>query len=171
MAQGTWLRAEDSAGTPEERERIHQLRLSSERERLDAAEAARRKERDAARLEDERAQQAEADRIRAAEEKANQKLETAAGGAKPEKVVPWEETVRQRKINGTLIRVDCLRHSDRLWVKDKTGKVLQLFLKEPNQIDATCGSQQQPRRVLIAYSPRDDDGFHTSGDVVSITFQ
>ncbi len=171
VAQGTWLRAEDSAATPEERDRIHQQRLASEQERLDAAEAARCKERDAARLEDERAQQAEAARIRAAEEKANEKLEAAAGGAKPEKVVPWEETVRQRKINGTLIRVDCLRHSDRLWVKDKTGKVLQLFLKEPNQIDAACGSQQQPRRVLIAYSPRDDDGFHTSGDVVSITFQ
>ncbi len=170
-AQGTWLRAEDSAPTPSERERIHQLRLDSEQTRLDAAEAARRKERDAARLDDARAQESEAARIRAAEEKANQQLETEAGGVKPEKVVPWEETVRQRKVQGTLIRVDCRRNYSRLWVKDKTGKVMQLFLKAANQAGSACGPQQQPRRVLVAYSPRDDDRFNTSGDVVSITFQ
>jgi tetratricopeptide (TPR) repeat protein len=170
-AQGTWLRAEDSAPPGPERERIHQLRLSSEQQRLDAAEAVRRREREAAHLDDERAQQAEAARIRAAEEKANQQLEAAAGSAKPEKVVPWEETVRQRKIQGTLIRVDCLQSSARLWVKDKSGASVQLFLKDPAQFGQGCGPQQQPRRVSVAYSPRDDDRFKTSGDVVSITFQ
>jgi hypothetical protein len=169
-AQGTWLRAEDSAAPGPDRDRIHQLRLGSEQERLNAAEAARRHERQAAQLDDERAQQAEAARIHAAEEKANEQQEAAAGG-KPEKVVPWEETVRQRKIQGTLIRVDCLRGSARLWVKDKAGKTMQLFLKEPSQLGPACGPQPQPRRVLVAYSPRDDDRLNTSGDVVSITFK
>jgi hypothetical protein len=170
-AQGTWLRAEDSAPPGAERDRIHQLRLSSERERLDAAEAVRRRERESAHLDDERAQQGEAARIRAAEEKANGQLEAAAGNAKPEKVLPWEDTVRQRKIQGTLIRVDCLHSSARLWVKDKTGASIQLFLKDPAQLGRACGPQQQPRRVSVAYSPRDDDRLNTSGDVVSITFQ
>jgi hypothetical protein len=170
-AQGTWLRAEDSAAPGPDRDRIHQLRLDSEQERLTAAEAARRHERQAAQLDDERAQQAEAARIHAAEEKANEQQEAAAGGGKPEKVVPWEETVRQRKIQGTLIRVDCLRGSARLWVKDKAGKTTQLFLKEPSQLGPACGPQPQPRRVLVAYSPRDDDRLNTSGDVVSITFK
>lgn len=170
-AQGTWLRAEDSAAPGPDRDRIRQLRLSSEQERLNAAEAVRRHEREATQLDDERAQQAEAARIHAAEEKANEQQEAAAGGVKPEKVVPWEETVRQRKVHGTLIRVDCLRASARLWVKDKAGNVMQLFLKEASQLRPACGPQPQPRRVLVAYSPRDDDRLNTSGDVVSITFQ
>jgi hypothetical protein len=70
-----------------------------------------------------------------------------------------------------LIRVDCLRNSARLWVKDRAGKIMQLFLKEPSQLGRGCGPQSQPRRVLVAYSPRDDDRLNTSGDVVSITFQ
>jgi hypothetical protein len=170
-AQGTWLRAEDSAAPGPERDRIHQLRLGSEQERLNAAEAARRSEREAAQRDDERAQRAEAARIRAAEEKANLQQEAAAGGVKPEKVVPWEETVRQKKVQGTLIRVDCLRSSARIWVKEKAGKIMQLFLKEPSQLGPVCGPQPQARRVLVAYSPRDDDRLNTSGDVVSITFQ
>jgi hypothetical protein len=170
-AQGTWLRAEDSAAPGPERDGIHQLRLGSEQERLNAAEAARRQERESAQRDDERSQQAEAARIRAAEDKANQQQEAAAGGVKPEKVVPWEETVRQRKIQGTLIRVDCLRTSARIWVKDKAGKIVQLFFKEPSQLGSVCGPQPQARRVLVAYSPRDDDRLNTSGDVVSITFQ
>lgn len=170
-AQGTWLRAEDSAVPGPERDRIHQLRLSSEQARLNAAEAARRSERESAQRDDERAQQAEAARIRAAEEKANQQQEAAAGGITPERVVPWEETVRQRKVQGTLIRVDCIRDSARIWIKDKAGKIVHLFLKEPGRQGPACGPQAQPRRVLVAYSPRDDDRLNTSGDVVSITFQ
>ncbi len=131
----------------------------------------RRRERESVHLDDERAQQAETARIRAAEEKANEQLEAAAGNAKPEKVVPWEETVRQRKIQGTLIRVDCLHSSARLWVKEKSGASIQLFLKDPTQLGRACGPQQQPRRVSVAYSPRYDDRLNTSGDVVSITFQ
>jgi len=170
-AQGTWLCAEDSAAPGPEREAIHRQRLKSEQERLDAAEAARQKEREAARLDDERAQRAEEARIHAAEAKANQQLDETSGGVKPEKVVPWDETVRQRKMQGTLVRVDCLGGHERLWLKDKSGQSIQLFLKNPAELDARCGPQQQPRRVSVAYSPRDDDRLNTSGDVVSINFQ
>ncbi len=110
-AQGSWLRAEDSAAPGTERERVHQLRLDSEQERLDAADEARRREREAVHVADQHAQQSEADRIRAAEAKANQALDTAAGGSKPENAVPWNATVPKKKMDGVLIRVDCLGSS------------------------------------------------------------
>ena len=170
-AQGSWLRAEDSASTPEERDRIHQLRLNSEQERLDAAEDARRRDREAVHLADERAQQAETDRVRAAEAKANQALDAAAGGGKPENVVPWEQVVPQKKLEGTLTRVDCLGSNARLWVNDKAGKLTQLFLKNVSEADLPCGPQQPVRHVSIAYSAQPDDRFRTAGNVVSIKIQ
>ncbi len=170
-AQGTWLQAEDSAPTPAERERIHQLRLNSEQERLNTADEARRREREATHLADEHAQQSEADRIKAAEAKANEALDTAAGGAKPENAVPWDQVVPQKKFDGTLIRVDCLGSHARLWVNDKRGNTLPLFLKDSSMLGLACGAQQPARRVSVAYSAQPDDRFHTAGNVVSIKIQ
>jgi hypothetical protein len=170
-AQGSWLRAEDSAPTPEERERVHQLRLGSEQERLDAADAERRRERDATRLDDERAQQAEAERIRAAEAKANQAQDAAAGGAKPEIIVPYSQTIPQKKLEGALVRVDCLASQSRIWVKDKAGNSIPLLLKNPSTLAAACGPQQPARRVSLTYAADPDERFKTSGNVLSIKLQ
>ena len=170
-AQGTWLRAEDSAPNDAERDRIHQLRLDSEQERLDAADQARRRDREAAHLDDERAQQAELDRIRAAEAKANQANDAQAGTEKPDDAVPWDQIVAQKKLLGTLVRVDCLHTATRLWVKDKSGASLQLLLKQKERPGLTCGPQQPPRHVALAYSADPDDQFHTVGTVISMQVQ
>lgn len=170
-AQGTWLRAEDSAPDPKERDRIHQLRIDSEQARLDAADEARRREREAAHLDDEHAQKAELDRIHAAEEKANQSVDAKAGTAKPEDAVPWDQVVAQKKLQGMLVRVDCLHTATRLWVKDKTGTATQLLLKQVTPPGLTCGPQQPARRVTLAYSADPDEQFHTAGTVVSIQVQ
>jgi hypothetical protein len=170
-AQGSWLRAEDSAPNAAERGRIHQLRLDSEQERLDAADEARRREREAAHLDDERAQKAELDRIRAAEEKANQAADAKAGTPKPEGVVRWDEVIAQKKLQGTLLRVDCLHTATRLWVKDKAGSATQLLLKQVSPPGLACGAQQPPRRVTLAYSADPDEQFHTAGTVISIQVQ
>jgi hypothetical protein len=171
LAQGTWLRAEDSAPNGAERDRIHQMRLDSEQERLDAADDARRREREAVHLDDERAQQAELDRIRAAEAKANQSADAAARSAKPDKIVPWDEVVTQKKLQGMLVRVDCLHTATRLWVKDKSGASTSLLLKQIVQSGLTCGPQQPPRRITVAYSAEPDEGFHTAGTVVTMQVQ
>ncbi|MBV9294321.1 MAG: hypothetical protein JO145_02020 [Acidobacteriaceae bacterium] len=170
-AQGSWLRAEDAAPTPEERDRVHQLRLDSERERLDAAEEARRNEREAVHLADERAQRSQSDRVSAAEAKANQALDSAAGGKKPENVVPWEQVVPQKKLEGTLIRVDCLGSYARLTIKNKTGESAQLLLANASEADLPCGPQQPARRVSVAYAAQPDDRFHTSGNITSLKIQ
>ena len=48
FAQGSWLKAEDSAKNEQERERIHKLRTDSEQARLDALEAERKRDREQA---------------------------------------------------------------------------------------------------------------------------
>jgi hypothetical protein len=171
-AQGTWLRAEDSATNEAERNRIHQLRLDSEQERLDAADEARRRDREAVHLDDERAQQAELDRIRAAESKANQTADAQAGTEKPENAIPWDQVVAQKKLQGTLVEVDCLRTATRLVVKDKSGSSIQLLLKPAAPpAGLSCGMQRPPLRVTVAYSADPDERFHTAGTVVTMQVQ
>lgn len=167
-AQGTWLRAEDSAPNEAERDRIHQERLDSEQRRLDAADQARRRDREALHLADERAQQAELDRIHAAETKANQLADSKAGSDKPEKVVPWDQVVAQKKLQGILVRVDCLHTATRLSVKDNSGNAIELLLKDVSQTGLACGPQQPPRRVSLEYSADPDDRFHTAGTVINL---
>ncbi len=166
-AQGSWLEAENAGTTPVEREHIHHMRLESEQERLDAADAARRREREAVHVADQQAQDAEAARIRLAEQKANQALDQAGSGA-PAAVVPWQDTVPKRKLEGMLIRVDCLNGPDRLWVRDRSGQTVELFLKDPGDLTGTCGPQQPARRVSVNYAAQPDERFHTAGTVVSI---
>ncbi len=167
-AQGSWLRAEDSAPTEAERDRVHQLRVDSEQQRLDAADHVRRRDRDAVHLADEQAQQNEAGRIRAAEQKANQALDKASGGAKPENVVPWDQVVPKKKLQGSLLRVECLGSDARLTVRDRTGASLQLLLQHVSDTGLICGLQATPRRVSLTYAAQPDDRFHTAGNVVDI---
>ena len=167
-AQGSWLRAEDSAPTEAERTRIHDLRLGSEQERLDAAETERVRERDSAHLDDQRAQEAEMARIHAAEEKANQSLDHAAGGEKPAEIVPWDAIVPKKTLLATLTRVECFKSTARLWVTDKSGATLQLRLDDPASAGLTCGVQTPSPRVSVTYAAEPDDRFHTSGRVVAL---
>jgi hypothetical protein len=166
-AQGSWLRAEDSAPNDAERDRVHQLRMSSEQERLDAAEAARRRERDAVHLADEQAQQAEAERIRAAEQKANQALDQASGD-RPSNPVAWDSLVGDKKLSGALTRVDCLKTGWRLWVRDKGGHQNQLFLSKETKAELTCGAQARPLRISLQYRAAPDEDLHTIGEITTL---
>jgi hypothetical protein len=152
LANGSWLRAEDSAATPDERNRVHELRMSKEQDRLEAAEAKNHADRDQARQADQRAQDDEMARIHAAEQKANQAVAAEAGDAKPDQVVPWQETVPKKTLVGTLVKVDCLDSSDRLSVKDRSGRVLTLTLADPSQVKLTCGPQKPQPRVSLTYT-------------------
>ncbi len=170
-AQGSWLRAENSAADDAERAKIHQAAQDSEQQRLNAAEAARRRERESVHLADEQAQQAESDRIRAAEEKANQALDNAAGGDAPSGVVDWNSLGGQKKLNGMLTRVDCLKHGWRLSVKDKTGHSTLLFLPQETAAQLTCGTQTRPRKVSLEYRAMLDDTMQTTGEVTLLQLQ
>ncbi|MDQ2712588.1 MAG: hypothetical protein M3Y24_10230, partial [Acidobacteriota bacterium] len=170
-SQGSWLRAEESAPSDAERDRVRQLRLSSEQRRLDAAEERERRERDAPYFADLRAQKAEENRIHAAEQKANQSLDAAAGDSKPSDVVQWNSLVQGKKLSGTLTRVDCLKSGWRLSVKDKSGKQTVLFLSKESHADLPCGLQAKPRRLTVEYHAAPDDDLHTEGEITSLRLQ
>jgi hypothetical protein len=170
-AQGSWLRAEDSAPAGPERDRVHEQRVRSEQERLDAADRERRQEREAVHLTDQQAQESEADRIRAAEAKANATLNAEAGGNEPTNVVPWDAMLTKKKVAGMLVRVECLHSGDRLSIKDRSGQILLLYLKDADQLKLSCGTQTTPRRVSVAYINQRDDDRHTAGNVTDIEFR
>ncbi len=171
-AQGSWLRAEGSAATDSERTRIQKLQDSSEQQRLDAADAARLRERNAVHLADDQAQQAEADRIRAAEQKANQAVDAEAGTQPPpDHPVDWNSLVREKRLSGTLTRVDCLKSGWRLWVKDKAGAQSELFLSKDSNAELACGAQTRAHRIALEYRAAPDDDLHTIGQVTSLKLQ
>ncbi len=167
-AQGSWLRAEDSAPTDSEREHIHQLADASEQERLNAAEAARQRDRNAAHLADEQAQQAETDRIRATEQKANQAVDHAAGDAAPSAPVAWNSLQAEKHLAGSLTRVDCLKHGHRLWIKNRNGAVTELLLPETLQAPLSCGVQMHPLRISLQYRDAANPDLHIAGEITSL---
>lgn len=169
-ARGSWLRAEDSAPAGPERDRIVEMRAGSEQERLDAAEAARKQEREAAHLADQHAQQSEEDRIRAAEQRANAAVDAAAGNQKPADAVAWDSLVPKKKITGTLVRVDCLRDGQRLWIKDKAGTLTELYLRNTRS-ELLCGPQSSPRKISVAYQATVNENLHTAGEITDLTLQ
>jgi hypothetical protein len=170
-AQGSWLRAEDSAPTDKERDQVHELRMSYEQQRLDAAEEARRRERDAAHVADQQAQQAEAARIHAAEQKANQALDKASGTDSPTDAVEWNSLVREKKLSGSLTRVDCLKSGWRLWVSDRSGHQTELFLPKSSDAQLSCGALARPRKIALEYRASPDDDLHTAGEISSLQIQ
>ncbi len=165
-APGSWLRAEDSARNEAERARIHQLRLDSEEQRLDAADRERRREREELRQADQRAQNAEMQRIHAAEQKANQAHPVPAGD-----VVPWSSLVPQKKLQGLLVKVDCLHTGARLAVKSRAGQVTELFLADTAPMKLACGVQRTPRPVSLSYAAQPDEDRRTAGNITEIAWR
>lgn len=165
-AQSSWVRAEDSAPTPAERDRLHQQRLDSEQERLDAEAGAAKRERDAVREADERAQQTEAARIRAAEQRANAGKDDVS-----ENVLKWSDVVPQRKVTGRLVNVECLGANARVEIKDRQGTSIRLLLKNVSESGLACGTQKPGRTVSISYAAQPDDRFQTAGLITSLKLQ
>jgi hypothetical protein len=170
-APGSWLRAEDSARNESERARIDQLRMDSEEQRLDAADRERRREREELHQADQRAQDAEAQRIRAAEQKANQAVNAEAGSIAPGEVVPWSSIVPHKKLQGLLVKVDCLHSGARLAVKSRAGQVTQLFLADTSAMKLACGVQRTPRSVSLSYAAQPDAERQTAGEVTEIAWR
>lgn len=171
-AQGSWLRAEDSAPTTAEKDRIRQMRTDTEQERLDAADAERVREREAAHADDQRAQDSEAAAIRAAEEKANRENDLAAGNDKPADVVPWDSTLPQRNLTGLLTQVDCLHGGKtRLTVRDRSGNTTAVLSDSNLVTTISCGIQQPPKKVSISYAADPDNHFRTAGRLVNLQIQ
>jgi hypothetical protein len=175
-AQKAWGGAEHAASSDEQRDRIHQLRLSLQEDRFDA-EAAERK-----RLADERA--ADLERVKAQSEAAIHAAEDAArkrmnpNGAVPPKPETWyQEGFTGASVQGVFERLDCLGQQARLVIQVADGKTVQLLVPDPSQINAgggekalACGPQKQTRQVLVHFTAKSDAKLQTVGVATAIEF-
>jgi len=178
-AQKAWGGAEHAATNDDERERIHQLRLSLQEKRFDA-EAAERK-----RLADEH--EADLARVKAQSDAAIHAAEDAArkkmnpNGAAPPKPEVWYQggnDAAGTTVLGVFQRLDCLGGKQaRLVIQAADGKAVQLLVADPSQIDMgggeralSCGPQKNPRQVLVHYNAKPDAKLHTAGVATAIEF-
>jgi hypothetical protein len=178
-AQKAWGGAEHAAATEEERQRIHQLRLSLQETRFDE-EAAERK-----RLADEK--QADLDRVKAQSEAAIHASEAAArkkmnpnGEAPPTPQAWYHDNASGSSVQGAFQKLDCLPSNQaRMVIQGEDGKTVQLLVADPSQIDLggggadqslSCGPQKRIRQVVVHYNPKADTKLHTAGIVTAIEF-
>jgi hypothetical protein len=178
-AQKAWGGAEHAAASDDERDRIHQLRLSLQEKRFDS-EAAERK-----RLADER--EADLQRVKSQSDAAIHAAEDAArkkmnpNGAVPPKPEVWYQGGNEAagtSVQGLFQRLDCLDGKQaRLVLQGADGKPVQLLVADPSQIDMgggeralSCGAQKTPRQVLVHYTAKPDAKLHTTGVVTAIEF-
>jgi hypothetical protein len=172
LAQSSWIHAEDAAADEAERDRMHELREAAEASRLDALDADRLHEREAAHLADQRAQQSEADRIHAAEDRANKASAAESGTASSNaETVDFASLAKPKKISGTIVMVDCMKDYERVAVKDMRGKVIQLYWKDPDRAKIPCSAHPKPTQVTVTYLPHDNDARGADGDVVNIAWR
>ena len=172
-AAKSWAAADRAAINDEERTKFHNARLNLDQQRLDFAEAEKK------RIAMEK--QAELDRLRdqamvnihAAEKKASRPLDP---GQKVEQW--WDGTQPTANVKGKLERVDCLAAGARIAVRTDDKKLMQLIIRNPDKIviegggDKTlgCGAQKPPRNISVGYFPKPDAKTATSGEAALIEF-
>ena len=167
-AQGSWLKAEDSAPTDIERKRYTRNGSAANkgdwmRQTENGAESAMRctwrssGPRMPRRLVFERPKTRPTSNWVQERTKPNRRT-----------VVPWEDTIPKRKVEGRLTAVECLRSAVRLTVKDRAGRTVSLLLAKSDAASLACGVQQPVRQVSISYAAEPDDNYHTEGRVLTM---
>ncbi len=175
-AQKAWGGAEHAASSDEQRERIHQLRLSLQEERFDA-EADERKRLAAEHEADlQRVKTQSEAAIHAAEDAARKRLNP--NGAVPPKPEVWYQPGETGpSVQGVFARLDCMGNQARLVIQVADGKTVQLLVADPSKINASgdekalvCGPQKQPRQVVVHYTVKPDAKLNTAGVATTIEF-
>lgn len=177
-AQKAWGGAEHAATSDEERERIHQLRLSLQENRFDAEAAERKRLADEREADIQRVKSQSDAAIHAAEDQARKRLNP--NGAPPPKPDTWYHAGDEAgaSVQGVFQRLDCLEGKlARLVIQAADGKTVQLLVADPSQIDMgggeqalSCGPQKNPRQVLVHYNAKPDAKLHTAGVATAIEF-
>lgn len=175
-ASKSWRAAVRVAGSEEARAQLLERQRAAESARLDAADAARRKQEQEDRDEVAKLKREAEERIRAAEKKAND----AAGGLKStQKPIDWWDGPALEKAEGRLMRVECVGKTARLVVDAGGGKTLRLMVADPGKVvvfgggEATlaCGVLKTPRQVKVEYQPKRDAKAGTVGEAVAVEFR
>lgn len=163
-----WFGAERAAATPAERAKLREIRLAADRRRVEAEEAIRRQAQEDEARELQRLKDEAVARIRAAEAKAN------AGSSKTTGPVVdwWDGPKPDGKLEGKLLRVDCLPGNKlRLAIGAdlKTATLLnvqdagRILISGNGTVDLGCGPQKTPRTVQVEY-------VKASKEIATVTF-
>lgn len=176
-AARAWAMAERATGSDEERQKVRDKRMNAEQDRLDAADAARKREQDERERDIDRVRQASLAEIHAAETKANSQL-NPGGKFSKEGAVEWSELEKAGPaVDGIFERFDCLGPQGRLVVHTAQGKLVRLLVTDPAQVSMQggdgalgCGVQKPARRVHVTYDQKANAKTGTSGDVRAIEF-
>jgi hypothetical protein len=181
-AEKSWTAAERSAGSVQERERIHQVKLGLEDRRAAAEIAARQRAREEEARELQALKDKAAAEVRAAETAANARL--SANGGNTQGAIPWYGDLSSQApgglaVSGVLTRVDCLNPSLRLTVQTATGPAVKLLIRDPKRLTVAvdsgearfdCGVQRPARKIEVKHDGKDDPKLGTVGDIVVVKF-
>ena len=169
-AAKSWASAELAAATPEERERLRQIRIAADVRRRKQEEAEKKRQADAEAAGTRAAQSRKSmASIQAALDKAHREHPASPSSGKVE---PWWEGPRPHgKLQGLLRQVDCLGKQARLVIEAQDRKLTRLLVRDPKQLvivgggEATfgCGPQNPPRRIVVEYFPKPDAKLGTAG--------
>jgi hypothetical protein len=177
-AQKAWAGAERASATEEERTRIHQVRLQSDKERADFEIAEKKRIADEYQREQQRVREISHSSIREAEESARKRLN--ADGAPPPKAEGWwEEMQSDAKVEGLFQRLDCMGRQARLVIQTADGKALIFAVRDPSKMVITgggektlsCGAQKPAHKVLVQYLTKPDAKLRTVGEATAIEFR
>lgn len=175
-AAKSWALAEHAAADEAERARIHIARLALENARADFDEAEKKRKAEEEARELERIKAAAAAEVHAAEAAANARLNAGRGAyGKP---VEWWDDPAGEKLEGKLIRVDCLKGPLRLTVQKANGSLVKVVVRDLKKLtvngasEATfgCGVSKPARKIRLTYKAAPDAKLGTAGDVLVVEF-
>ena len=175
-AAKSWALAEHAAVDEAERARIHIAKLALDNARADFTEAEKKRRAEEAARDLERAKANAAAEVHAAEAAANARM-TAGKGAS-QKPVEWWEDPKGARVEGKLIRVDCLNGPLRLTIQKDGGAVVKVAVRDLNKLTVNganeakfgCGVAKPARKIRLTYEAKPDAKLGTTGDVLVVEF-
>jgi hypothetical protein len=177
-AQKAWAGAERASANEEERARIHQVRLQSDKERADFEIAEKKRIAEEHERELQRVKAISDASIREAEESARKRM-NADGAPVPKAEGWWQDMQSDSKVEGVFQRLDCLGRQARLVIQTADGKAVQFAVRDPSKIVITgggektlsCGAQRPVHKVLVEYLAKPDAKLRTAGEATAIEFR
>jgi len=175
-AAKSWALAEHAAADEAERARIHIAKMALDAARADFTEAEKKRRAEEAARDLERVKAAAAAEVRAAQEATNARLNAGRGAY--QKPIEWWDDPNGAKVEGKLIRVDCLKGPLRLTIQKDGGGAVKVAVRDLNKLTVNgaseakfgCGVSKPARQIRLTYEAKPDAKLGTLGDVLVVEF-
>jgi hypothetical protein len=175
-AAKSWSLAEKAAKDEPERARIHIAKMALDAARADFTEAEKKRRAEEAARDLERVKGDAAAEVHAAEAAANARM-NAGKGAHQAPQAWWDEPTGQ-KVEGKLIRVECLNGPLRLTIQKDGGAAVKVAVRDlkkltvngANEAKFGCGVARPARKIRLTYEAKPDAKLGTLGDVLVVEF-